>query len=125
MGVDAAPGRPAHLEDRPPRPPSAALRREVGDPLGAGVTGGAGELEPLENSFASRRFGSEVLAGRADLCDCRSRSTIRQERGEYDGEQQVFVAAAEDDVRALLDAWAAERPDTHSWANLHPAPISR
>jgi hypothetical protein len=89
------------------------------------VTGGPGELEALEDSFAGRQFGFEVLASRVDLCDCCSRSTVRQQRGEYDGEQQLFVAAPEDDARTLLDAWAAERPDTRSWTNLHPAPTGR
>lgn len=85
------------------------------------VTGGPGELEALAESFARRRLGFEVLASRVDLCACCSRSSIRQERSEHDGEQQLFLGAAQDDARALLDAWAAQRPDTRSWTNLHPA----
>lgn len=85
------------------------------------VTCGPGELEALAESFARRRLGFEVLASRVHLCARCSRSSIRQERSEHDGEQQLFLGAAQDDARALLDAWAAQRPATRSWTNLHPA----
>ncbi|MFG2044551.1 hypothetical protein [Dactylosporangium sp. NPDC048998] len=85
------------------------------------VTCGPGELEALAESFARRRLGFEVLASRVDLCACCSRSSIHQERHEYDGEQQLFLGAAEEDARTLLDAWAGQRPDTRSWTNLHLA----
>jgi hypothetical protein len=85
------------------------------------VTCGPGELEALAESFAHRNLGFEVLASRVDLCACCSRSSIRQERHEHNGEQRLFFGATQDDARALLDVWAAQAPDTRSWTNLHPA----
>ncbi|MET7396905.1 hypothetical protein ABZS66_25820 [Dactylosporangium sp. NPDC005572] len=85
------------------------------------VTAAPGDLDPLAESFARRQLGFEILASRVDLCDCCSRSSIRQERAEYDGEQRLFLGAGEADARALLEAWTAEEPQTRSWTNLHPA----
>jgi hypothetical protein len=85
------------------------------------VTCGPGELDTLATSFARRHLGFEVLASRVDLCACCSRSSIQQEHTEYDGTQQIFLGAPEEDAQALLDAWSTQRPDTRSWTNLHPA----
>ncbi|MGI5239624.1 hypothetical protein [Dactylosporangium sp. CA-139066] len=85
------------------------------------VTCGPGELDELAAAFNRRGLGLEVLASRVDLCACCSRSSIQQERREFDGEQRLFLGAAEREARELLGAWAAEGPGTRSWTNLHPA----
>ncbi|GGM46857.1 hypothetical protein ACFFX1_18900 [Dactylosporangium sucinum] len=85
------------------------------------VTAGPGDLEPLAESFARRQLGFEILASRVDLCACCSRSSVQQERGEYGGEQRLFLGAPADEARALLDAWTGHAPAARSWTNLHPA----
>ena len=83
------------------------------------VSCGPGELDALAEAFAGEHLGFEILASRVDLCACCSRSSIRQDRKEYDGEQQLLLGAADDRARALLNAWAAQHPQSRSWTNLH------
>jgi hypothetical protein len=43
------------------------------------------------------------------------------ERGRFDGEQPLFVAAPIETARAILDAWTRDHPPARSWTDLHPA----
>jgi hypothetical protein len=79
------------------------------------------DLETLEKAFHEQGYGLEILASRVNLCSCCSQSSIRRERGIFDGDQQLFLGAPEPDARSLLDSWVHQDPDARSWANLHLA----
>jgi len=80
-----------------------------------------GDIRALQQAFASRRLGVEILRSRVDLCACCSRAGIRQEVKEFAGEQMLYLGAPEDVARHLLHSWAEQRPEARSWANLHLA----
>jgi hypothetical protein len=81
----------------------------------------ADDIEDLAARFAQDGYGMEVLNSRVDRCSCCSQGTHQSERGRFDGEQPLFVAAPAEAARAILDAWTRDRPDARAWADLHPA----
>jgi hypothetical protein len=79
------------------------------------------DIEDLAGRFHQAGFGMEILASRVDRCQCCSEGSHVSERGEFAGEQSLFVAAPDEQARAFLNAWCDERPATRSWTGLHPA----
>jgi hypothetical protein len=85
------------------------------------VARGPDDLEDLSLRFARDGYGLEILSSRVDRCSCCSQGTHVSDRGRFDGEQALFVAAPDAAARALLDGWSRDRPDARSWTDLHPA----
>jgi hypothetical protein len=81
----------------------------------------ADDLEDLAARFAHDGYGMEILQSRVDRCSCCSQGTHQSERGRFDGEQPLFVAAPEDAARTILDGWAQDRRHARSWMNLRRA----
>jgi hypothetical protein len=81
----------------------------------------ADDIEDLAARFAQDGYGMEVLNSRVDRCSCCGQDTHHSERGPFDGEQPLFVAAPVETAHAILDVWTRDRPDARSWTDLHPA----
>jgi hypothetical protein len=71
--------------------------------------------------FARDGYGLEILKSGVDRCSCCSEGTHQSERGRFDGEQPLFVAAPQDTALAILGGWTQDRPHARSWVDLHRA----
>ncbi|MEI5524361.1 tetratricopeptide repeat protein [Streptomyces brasiliscabiei] len=83
------------------------------------AAGDPADLEALLTLFADHDFGAEPASGVTLHCACCSEGTLHKEpHTPPTGAQRVSLAAPEDEARALLGRWAAEKAIGRSWSGL-------